>query len=238
MSPLISIIMPAYNAQQYISKTIESVISQTFTNWELIVIDDGSKDTTANIVKAFQNKDNRIKYYYQSNKKQAAARNLGIAHSKGEWIAFLDADDLWVPTKLEVQNDYLQSIDADVFFTGGYTIDENDSIVSDYKTISGKYLGSDMYKKLYEWNPIPILSVIVKMNWIKKTGFQDEWQYIVQWCEDWDYWIRLSKMGATFFGIDEKLFMYRLNPEGTSRDELKMELGQALIFAKNFEKNF
>lgn len=233
---LISIIMPAYNAQQFISKAIESVIAQTYTNWELIVVDDGSIDSTADRIKEYEKRDARIKYYYQTNNKQASARNLGIKYSKGEWIGFLDADDSWKVDKLEIQNNYIKLGVADIYFTGGYVIDEKDNFLSDYKTISGKFSGNEMYKILYKWNPIPILSTLINANWITKAGSQDEDKYIAQSCEDWDYWIRLSKLDAIFFGIDDTLFLYREHAAGTSRDLIRMELGQALVLIKNFDK--
>ena len=89
MNILVSIIMPAFNSQRYISESIESIIAQTYTNWELIVVDDGSTDRTAEIVSTFTKSDNRIRYIYQENQRQGKARNAGISISKGEWIAFL-----------------------------------------------------------------------------------------------------------------------------------------------------
>src|ERR1700759_692275 len=98
--PLVSVITPAYNAGNFIHETIDSVIAQTYTNWELIIIDDGSTDNTAAIVKQYVVRDSRIKYLYQQNGKQGKARNNGMTHSSGTIIAFLDADDTWTPHKL------------------------------------------------------------------------------------------------------------------------------------------
>jgi len=97
----ISIIIPAYNAEDYITKTIDSVIKQTYTNWELIVVDDGSTDRTANIIKEFCKNDNRVIYIYQKNTGVSHARNNGLKKAKGKFIALLDADDLWNNNKLE-----------------------------------------------------------------------------------------------------------------------------------------
>jgi len=91
-----SIIIPAYNADKYISETINSVLSQSYADWELIIVDDGSTDKTAEIVKQFCKKDNRIKYYYQKNSGVSVARNFGLNKAKGEYISFLDADDIWL----------------------------------------------------------------------------------------------------------------------------------------------
>jgi glycosyltransferase involved in cell wall biosynthesis len=98
--PLVSVIMPAYNAARFIGAAIESVLAQTYRNLELIVVDDGSTDATATVVTEF---GNRVRYIYQDNARQAAARNVGLRYARGELLAFLDADDLWLPEKLERQ---------------------------------------------------------------------------------------------------------------------------------------
>src|SRR5919106_5413407 len=97
---LVSVIMPAYNAEKYIAGSIRSVIVQTYSDWELIVVDDGSTDSTATVVQEFVARDPRIKYIFQENGRLGKARNTGIRNSSGPLIAFLDSDDLWVPIKL------------------------------------------------------------------------------------------------------------------------------------------
>jgi glycosyltransferase involved in cell wall biosynthesis len=100
---LVSVIMPAYNAGKYIAQSIRSVAAQTCAGWELVVVDDGSTDDTAEVVRGFASADARVKYVQQANGRQGRARNNGIAHAAGDLIAFLDADDLWVERKLELQ---------------------------------------------------------------------------------------------------------------------------------------
>ena len=98
---MISIIIPAYNAGDYLANTIESVFNQTYPDFELLLIDDGSTDHTHEIVQAFQSKDNRIKYYYKPNGGVSSARNLGIKKARGEYFTFLDSDDTYEPAFLE-----------------------------------------------------------------------------------------------------------------------------------------
>src|SRR3978361_2227094 len=100
--PLISVIMPAYNAQKYVAKSIESVLAQTWQNWELIIADDGSTDDTAEVIKQFCISDLRIKYTPLSNSGPGMAKNAAIAKSQGKYIAFLDSDDLWAKEKLQL----------------------------------------------------------------------------------------------------------------------------------------
>lgn len=112
MNELISIIMPAYNMENYIGKTIESVLKQKYTKWELIIINDGSNDNTKQIVKQYQCKDKRIKYLEQENKGVSVARNKGIDSANGKYISFLDADDLWEPIALSELINVAKKTDA------------------------------------------------------------------------------------------------------------------------------
>src|SRR5205809_3501840 len=100
---LVSVIMPAYNAGKFITESIESVIAQTYAYWELLIVDDGSTDNTKNVIQNFSEKDKKIRYFFQANGKQGKARNMALSYASGNYIAFLDADDIWLPQKLEVQ---------------------------------------------------------------------------------------------------------------------------------------
>ncbi|WP_276373578.1 glycosyltransferase [Chryseolinea sp. H1M3-3] len=233
MSPLVSIIMPAYNAAKYIQESIDSVYGQTWTDWELIIINDGSTDDTASIVKMNQLKCEKIILIEQENKKQAAARNSGLKIARGTWIAFLDADDVWAKNKLEVQLGFQNK--ADVLFTSGTILYESKNKKELYKTEYGFFPSADMYAKLYTYNPIPNLAVLMKREWIDKIGYQNESLDVVG-CEDWEYWIRLAKNGATFFGIEDQLFIYRIQSQGTSRNLNRMRIAQA--YAKYINLDF
>lgn len=101
--PFVSVIIPAYNAEAFIGRTLESVLAQTYENIEVLVVDDGSRDRTAEIVASFAQKDSRVILLKQQNAGVAAARNLAIEKSRGEYIAPLDADDIWYPSKLDKQ---------------------------------------------------------------------------------------------------------------------------------------
>ncbi|HOT22718.1 MAG TPA: glycosyltransferase family 2 protein [Sedimentibacter sp.] len=122
---LISIIMPAYNCEKYVEEAINSVLAQSYRNWELIVIDDGSVDNTRNIITEYLQNDFRISLL--SNEKNigvSAARNRGIDFAKGKWIAFLDSDDMWTPYKLEKQIEAVEENNAEFIFTGSAYINE------------------------------------------------------------------------------------------------------------------
>jgi teichuronic acid biosynthesis glycosyltransferase TuaG len=116
--PLISVITPCYNSARYIAKTIESVLAQTYQNWEMIIVDDCSTDNSYQTAIAFAEKDKRIRVYRQEQNSGAAlARNKAILESRGKYVAFLDSDDLWLPEKLEKQLRFMQKNNSDFSFT-------------------------------------------------------------------------------------------------------------------------
>lgn len=136
-STLVSIITPTYNCGEYIAKTIESVIAQTFTNWEMIIVDDCSTDDTCRIVLDYFSKDSRIKYFcLETNSGAAVARNTALQMANGRWIAFLDSDDLWEPTKLERQIAFMKDNDYAFSYHDYIEIDEYGNELGIY--VSGK----------------------------------------------------------------------------------------------------
>lgn len=233
MLPVVSVIMPAYNVEKFIQQSIDSVMAQTFTSWELIVIDDGSTDNTVAVVKSNQDKNANIFLIQQKNKKQGAARNAGLKIARGKFIAFLDSDDMWMPNKLEVQLRYAEK--ADVIYCGGTIFTESVEKGKPWETEFGLFSAREMYAKLYTYNPIPNQAVLVNREWVTKIGYQNESMEVVG-CEDWEYWIRLAKNGATFFGINDNLFLYRVHPDGTSRNRIQMISAQA--YAKYINLDF
>ena len=129
----VSIITPAYNAAKYISRTIDSVRNQTYTEWEMIIIDDGSRDNTAEIVANYANKDNRIKLLRQNNAGSAAARNNALRNSTGQLVCFLDADDLWDADFLSSQVTFIKERDAALVFASYRRINaEDDEILKPF----------------------------------------------------------------------------------------------------------
>jgi glycosyltransferase involved in cell wall biosynthesis len=187
----VSVIIPTYNSEKYISSAVKSVLNQTHHNFELIIVDDGSVDNTQEIINSFN--DQRIKYIYQENSGVAVARNTGIENSSGEHIAFLDADDIWVPEKLQIQLDIISERNdvcmiysaIEMFYTGNdrtkiikYNHDDNNFV---------EKLITDPFKSI----PYPS-TVILKRSCIDKAGtFNPEFKT----GEDWDLWLRLSELG-------------------------------------------
>lgn len=207
--PLVSIIMPAYNSERFIAESIESVIVQTYTNWELIIIDDGSTDNTGKIIKQYAQKDNRIKSIYQRNQKQGKARNTGLENSKGELIAFLDSDDLWIPEKLKIQVSFLANNEVDLLYSNGYVFSNNlGNLTGRLHMQIGFFQGDLAIKRLLESNFIPILSVLTKRQAILEVGGFDEDLHI-QNIEDYHLWLKMILNGCLIYGMPDSLVYYR-----------------------------
>ena len=208
-----SIIMPAYNAAAHIAEAIASVQAQTCTTWELLVIDDGSTDDTAHIVAKVGQQDARVKYLHQANAKQGRARNNGIAHAQGELIAFLDADDIWLPHKLAVQLAALKRANVELVFSNAYVFRDAYNPAEPAVLLgagSGRYEGAAAVTRLAGENFIPILTVLAtKSAIINGRGFEES--NGVQYGEDYHLWLRMLLKGATFLGLEEPLAAYRLS---------------------------
>lgn len=223
MHYLVSIIMPAYNAEKHIAESIQSVLAQTYQNWELIVVDDGSVDRTAEIARSFSSLDQRIKYVFQQNKMLAGARNTGIKNSTGDIIAFLDSDDLWMSEKLELQVKKMEEVNADIVFSDGFIFPEDDTR-NETRTFSaycGQFSADAMFSLLLAENRIPVLSVLARKEALREVGLFNE-DPCYYGLEDYELWLRLAKHGAAFYGMKEKLVRYRVHANAMSSNKVSM----------------
>ena len=228
--PLISVIVPCYNYGHFISDALESVLAQTYENWECIVVDDGSIDKTKEVVTRYESKDSRIKYVYQRNQGLAASRNLGISLSKGAYIQFLDADDQIESRKLQFQSNVLEdAVDIDIvygsvrFFETASIEDRpsriNESGDSRSNQLSGS--GDAILRSLIQYNLMVVNAPLIRSNVLKAVGdFDGE----VKGIEDWDYWIRCATKGFRFqyFYSDQTDALVRFHPNSMSRDNRLM----------------
>jgi len=222
-APEVSVIMPAYNAEVFIEQSIESVIAQTYSNWELLIVDDGSTDNTKMNVEKFCAKDSRIKYYYQSNGKAGKARNLAMKHAIGKYVAFLDSDDIWFPQKVELQLKQLEEKNADLVFSDGVVFKENLTDAVAYKNAGkGYFIGEAGVKILLEQNNIPLLTVLAKKEIIDAVnGFTENPK--IPRAEDYHLWLKLLMKGYIFFGSEEELAAYRDHfASSSSNDKLSI----------------
>ena len=222
--PEVAIIIPAYNQARYIGSTINTVQQQTFSDWELFVVDDGSTDKTNEIVRGFLD-DHRVHYIKQENKERAAARNNGIEKSSAPYVALLDADDLWHPEKLAKQLSAIKAQpDAGLCYTLADTIDSGGKQLHNsyhWRTYSGR-----VFDELLRSNFITNSSVLLRRASLLNVGLFDS-HLPVFGSEDWDLWLRVARQCSVCL-VDEKLTFYRVYPENTSSEQL-LKSGLAVV---------
>ena len=226
-TPLVSVVMPAYNAADFIAESIESVRQQTYTNWELLVIQDASNDSTEKILKNFQTQDARIKIHnLPTNQGAGFARNIGIKASKGEYIAFLDADDLWKKNKLRVQINYMKENDLSVCYSSYELIDEEG--VPKKRKIQA--LQTLTFKRLLKANYIGNLTGIYNVKNLGKI-----YGPLIRKRQDWGLWLLALKKAGIAKGIQESLAYYRLRKNSISQNKFEMLQYNFLVYRKVME---
>ncbi|MBW4665202.1 MAG: glycosyltransferase family 2 protein [Chroococcus sp. CMT-3BRIN-NPC107] len=211
--PLVSVIIPAYNAEAFIERTLKSVICQTYTNLEVIVVDDGSKDKTFEIVQSIAQKDTRVMLIQQQNAGVAAARNLAIEKSQGEYIAPIDADDIWYTEKIEKQVKCILNADESVglVYSLAVDIDENDLIIGQCSVDSLFKPEGKIYPALVFINFLGNASTpLIRRTCFERVGGYNCQlkQQAAQGCEDWDIYLRIAEY-YEFRVIPEFLIGYR-----------------------------
>ena len=205
MQPTVSVIIPAYNAASFVQETIKSVLDQTFHDFELIVVDDGSTDQTSEIIKKY--KDKRIRYFFKSNSGVSETRNFGLENAKGDVVAFLDADDLFLPTNLEKKVFYLRA-NPETDLVHSSEIRFSSATGENITTVFGSE--GKVLEKLLAMRGNVIhspSSVVVRKRLLDQVGGFDP---KLSTSADWDMWVRLS--AKTPFGyIPEPLVKYRVH---------------------------
>lgn len=227
--PLISVIIPACNAQKTIQDTIQSVLNQTYSDFEIIVINDGSTDNTldhlANIL------DPRLRVFSYTNSGANPSRNRGLAHATGDYVSFLDADDLWTPDKLEAQLCALKShLNAAVAYSWTNFIDESGNILH-----SGSYISASGYI-LAELAVVNFLengsNPLIKKQAVLAVGGFDE---SLQACQDWDLWLRLAAK-YEFVAVPSPQILYRVSINSVSSNVLKLETACLKVINRTFDE--
>jgi glycosyltransferase involved in cell wall biosynthesis len=206
--------MPAYNSENYIAQAIESLLAQSYGNWHLVIVDDGSTDNTASVAAEFQ--DPRILIIRQANSGEASARNTALGHTRGDFIAFLDADDLYLPDHLKNSLTYLEAHpDCDGVYTDGNYIDENG--VSS-KSLSSRRRGpfsGDIFEQMVRASDVfgTPLCVMLRRQVIHQRQLDFDTEIVIG--PDWDFLTRFSE-GASFGYLDHKTCLYRVHLSNVS----------------------
>lgn len=236
---LVSVMMPAYNADAYIVQAIESLLAQSHTHWELVIVDDGSSDHTAEVASHYV--DPRIRVLRQENRGEAAARNYALKNIQGEFVAFLDADDLYLPNHLAITIAYLSSHNhADGVYTDGYYIDQ---VGNHLQTLSSRRRGpfeGNLFEEVVYGSDVfgPPACVVLRTNLIAPNGLKFDENIIIG--PDWDFFTQYAAL-AKFGYIDQITCCYRLHTNNISvrigLEKRALELAKCRVNAikmKNF----
>ncbi|MDQ0206792.1 glycosyltransferase family 2 protein [Alkalicoccobacillus murimartini] len=223
--PLVSVITPVYNSERFLGETIQSIMNQTYPNWELILVDDGSTDESMKIAKSFADKDSRISVVQlQTNNGAAGARNEGINQARGKYAAFLDSDDLWLPEKLERQVHFMEA-NQFVFTFTSYRIIREDGQKRE-KLVEAPEVVT--YNSLLKNTIIGCLTVMLNIDVLGKVQMPT-----IRTRQDFVLWLTILKDGNQAYGINEELACYRKVSNSISSNKLKAAKRNWTIYRYN-----
>lgn len=210
---LVSVITPVYNAEKYLDRTLGSIFDQTYKSIEIVLVDDQSKDNSASIIKQYQKTHPEIVYYLQPENKGAGyARNKALELAKGQYVAFLDSDDLWKPDKTKKQIELLNSKNGAFCFTAIEMIDGDGKIIKPKRKVQREI----DYRFLLSNTMIPTSSVMVD-----RCKLGDFRMHIRRGGQDYATWLKLLRDGSIAYGIDEALVGYRIDGKSLSSNKMK-----------------
>lgn len=227
--PLVSVIIPVYNGEKTIRETLESVLNQTFQDFEVIIINDGSQDTTLEVINSIQ--DLRLNVFSYPNGGQGASRNRGLSHASGQYIAFLDADDLWTHDKLEKQLQALEeNPEAALAYSWTHYIDESSKFLYRGSSI---IVNGDAYPQLLLTDFLENGSnPLIRRETLLEIGNFDE---SLPPAEDWDLWLRIASR-YHFVTVAKPQILYRISPTSSSSNVVKMESSCLKVIDQAFEE--
>lgn len=229
---LVSVVMPAYNSEKYISEAIESVLNQTFKDFEFIIIDDGSTDKTWEIIQEYAKKDERIiAFKNEKNLNNYATRNKGIKISKGKYIVWQDSDDISFPERLQKQVDFMEK-NIEVGICGSYMqvfTDEKDLNIRKY-SIDDK----DLRKDIFKFSPIAQPAAIIRKSCYEKVGYYDDRFDATQ---DLDMTFRIGNE-FKLANIPEVLIRYRVHPDSVTYKKVNKQIQNALRIRRKYYSGY
>ena len=220
----VSVIIPAYNQGHYLGEAIQSVLDQTYPDFEIVVIDDESTDNSREVVQGFS--DPRVHYIFQENRGLSAARNTGILSATGSLVTFLDSDDRFLPNKLELLGKLLAERPEVGMVAGQAILIDQHGRTLERKTHAR--LSSDL-SMLLLGNPLHVGSILLRRTWLDKVGFFDE---SLRACEDWDLWLRLALAGCQMVSIDQPVSFYRVHVGQMTREPDRMRNAARAVLDK------
>lgn len=234
MNGLVSIVMPCYNAEKYITETVSSVVNQTYNDWELIIVNDGSTDNSLNMIKEFAASDNRISFIDKKNTGVSDTRNCGIELCKGEYIAFLDADDTWELTNLEDKIALLSRKEVDFGYSDMTLVDENSKSLNIITT--GTDIGDLNQYLLWETTviPAPCSNIIIKRKCLA-NGLRFDPAFSTAADQDFCFTLCKNYIGKR---VPKPLWNYRQIGNSMSRNITVMERDHIAVYKKAADKGY
>lgn len=225
---LVSVVLPVYNGEKYLEKTVESILNQYYQNIELILVDDGSSDGSAEIIKKLESKDCRIKPFYNQNGGVAYARNFGINQAKGKFVAFCDQDDLWLPSKINKQIPLFDNDKIGLVYSGA---------IAEYKMYNkqskpgfdNKYKG-DVFSQLVKINMFTCCTAVVRKTHLEQVGGFDDDRALMG-VDDWHLWLKLA-MVCEFDYVAEHLAIHVFHGDNYSLNDEKMHEAEIVCLNK------
>ena len=225
---LVAVVIPVYNGQQYLEKTVKSILNQTYKNIELILVDDGSSDNSKALITALSLKDSRIKPFYQQNGGVAKARNFGIAQAKAGFVAFCDQDDLWLPSKLTKQMPLFENPNVGLVYCGA---------IADYITYNKQSKPNfkhkqrgQVFNQLVQLNMLTCCTAVARKTDLEQVGDFDDDKALMG-VDDWHLWLKLS-MVCDFDFVAEHLAVHVFHGNNYSLNDEKMHAAELVCLAK------
>ena len=230
MTPLVSIITPTFNDYKYLKYTYESILKQTYTNWEWLITDDCSSDGTYEYIQGLCSKDSRIKIFRnETNSGAAVSRNCSIKNASGRFIAFLDADDLWVDNKLEVQIHYMLETNVALSYSDYDHVCENGIDLGYTRTVPS----SLNYKELLKENVIGCLTAVYDSEQLGKV-----YMPLIRKRQDYGLWLKILRNGIVASKVPGVLAIYRVRNNSVSSNKLKLIQYNFELFHKHENMSF
>ncbi|MFS4471680.1 glycosyltransferase family 2 protein [Chryseobacterium sp. T20] len=228
MNPKISVIVPCYNQARFLDESLQSVLDQTYENWECIIVNDGSPDNTAEVADKWVKKDNRFRYLYKENGGLSSARNAALEIKTGDYIQFLDSDDILVQTKFSDSLNLIQEKEA-IVVSNFCLFDDSDKqkLLPPFCKLSQDLLNFESI--LYQWDftfTIPIHCGFFPKSLFETIRFNEN----LKAKEDWLFWIQIAQKNINFIFLDAPLALYRKHARSMSRDRKHMIVYQMLFY--------
>jgi len=229
-NPRVTVLMSVYDSEKFLREAIESILTQTFTDFEFLIINDGSKDSSLKIINSY--KDPRIRLISRANRGLTFSLNQGLEIAKGEYIARQDSDDISVPERLKKEVDYLDTHPSVALVGSNYTvIDDNGDTLTTTTVFTEP---NDLKLTQITCNQYGHGSIMLRKSILKKTGLYDK---SVGYVEDYDLWTRISRV-ADIANIEESLYLYRRNADGVTRQNLDLQIQQTFAVRDKAFRHF